>query len=541
MKNKFYRPDSIKSQLSGIAVVFIIGTALAMGCVGIWLTHKFVKERFHDNFLVLSKYLARNAELGVLLKDRSMLEGLTRNLVQQKNILKVEIRDEGGQLIISTTQKDLDDEIRLKRRPRHPAASDKIPSDGVSYEEAPSGDTPSDEKGQTGSVSLNGNGVELDGAGVKLRADEVDSGSVCIVTPVFQIQPDMGDLALYALTPPQEVIGSVSLYYATAAMTAHTWNMTRFFLVIATLLSILSVVWYWYFARTITAPLMDLVTLSRKVSKGEFDNRAREGNLHETRALARGFNEMLDAIEAHQREMAQVHTEMANQKSLAEIGKFSMMVAHELKNPVAIIKGSLDIFKKETVDAATKQEMIFYVEDEVARLSRLIDEFLLFSKPKKPHFTDTAMGDFIGDVVEKFRFTASEKKITLTHCCDNVPLACDGGLMERALLNILKNAVDNTNESEVTIHVQGVHQGRHYLIRIEDDGPGIDPEIMGDIFNPFFTTRAKGTGLGLAIVRDIVTVHNGTVMVENRPSGGACFSMKLELEACPSFLPSGAD
>ena len=509
---KFYRPDSIKSQLSGIAVVFIIGTALAMGCVGIWLTHKFVKERFHDNFLVLSKYLARNAELGVLLKDRSMLESLTRNLVQQKNILKVEIKDEVGQLIISTTKKDLNDAIRLKRRSLH--------------------DLPSDEKDQKGGGLPDGDEVGLDG-------EKGEEGSVCIVTPVFQIQPDIGDLVLYSLTPPQEEIGSVSLYYTTAAMTALTWNMTRFFLAIATLLSILSVVWYWYFARTITAPLLDLVTLSRKVSKGEFDNRAREGNLHETRALARGFNEMLDAIEAHQREMAQVHTEMAKQKSLAEIGKFSMMVAHELKNPVAIIKGSLDIFKKETVDEATKQEMIFYVEDEVARLSRLIDEFLLFSKPKKPHFTETAMGDFIGDVVEKFRFTASKKKITLTHSCDNVSLACDGSLMERAILNILKNAVDNTNDAEVTIHVQGVYQGRHYLLQIQDEGPGIDPQIMEDIFNPFFTTRAKGTGLGLAIVRDIVTVHNGTVMVENRPSGGACFSIKLELEACPSFLSLG--
>lgn len=521
--DKIFQTDSIKGRLSGIAVVFIIGTALAMGCVGIWLTHKFVKERFHDNFLVLSQYLARNAELGVLLKDRTMLQGLTRNLVRQKNILKVDIYDEAGGLIVSTTKKEIvGASVNAIGRETEVTEGDETGmSEGSAPERIGGDEIKRAEGGKTGKAE--GSKVEM-------------AGAVRIVTPVFQIQPDIGDLPLYALKAPQEVIGSVSLYYATADMKAHTWNMTRFFLVIASLLSILSVVWYWYFARTITAPLMDLMALSRKVSRGQFDLRAKGGHLQETRTLAKGFNEMLDAIEAHQKEMAAVHAEMAKQKSLAEIGKFSMMVAHELKNPVAIIKGSLDIVKKEHVDEGTRQEMLHYVEDEVERLTRLIDEFLLFSKPKKPHFTEVEMADFIKEVVEKFRFTLSEKMVKLTLCCDDVILTCDRGLMERVLLNILKNGVENTKSPDVEIHVKGVRQGRQYLIRVEDRGLGVDPELMDEIFNPFFTTRAKGTGLGLAIVRDIVAAHNGTILVENRPDGGAAFTISLEVEASPSFL-----
>ncbi|MBF0200649.1 MAG: HAMP domain-containing protein [Desulfamplus sp.] len=467
--------DSIRTRLSVIAVIFIMGTSITMGCVGIWLTHKYVKQRFHENYVVLSQYLARNAELGVLLKSPDMLRNLTATMMQQEGILKVQILDDDGNVITESRQ--------------GPQTDEKI------YDSA-----------------------------------------VSIRTPVIQIQPDSVDMAIYGLDLNSGVIGHVELFYTATGLVALTRQLSVYFMVLSIFLSLVSIIWYWYIARSITAPLISLVAISRQVSRGDLDVRASGGDFLETRVLARGFNEMLDAVKDHRIKREKMHIEMAKQKSLAEIGKFSMMVAHELKNPISIIKGSMDIFKKKGLDQTTKQSMILFIEEEIVRLNRLVDDFLLFSKPKKPLFSNVSMAYFLGDVVERFRFTVPEKEIKLClHDNGDTCMEIDRMLMERALLNILSNAVDHCN-GDAPIEVHGRKTSGGYEIAVKDRGPGVAQDLMEEIFNPFYTTRAKGTGLGLAIVRDIVTVHNATVLVENRPEGGASFEINLVTQSMPSFL-----
>jgi len=544
----FVKFDSIETRLSSIAVIFIIGTAITMGCMGIWLTHKFVTQRFHDNFIVLSEYLARNAELGVLLKNSEMLENLTTNMLQQEDIVKVVIKDAERRIITGTDRASLLE----SQAPLNPSSglitdSQKSTNSKKLIEFPPdSADTRAERKG-----------VASEGK------DELLNSAVKIETKILQIQPDTGEMVMYGVNANRETIGYVELYYTPSGLRALTIEMTLLFMVISLVLSFVSVAWYWFFARSITAPLIDLVAISRRVSQGDLDVRASGGDLRETKTLAKVFNEMLNSVKAHQREMEKVHIEMAKQKSLAEIGKFSTMVAHELKNPISIIKGSIDIFKKKGLDEGTKQSMIVYVDEEIQRLNRLVDEFLLFAKPKTPVLSRVLMSTFLSEITEKFRFTVPEKKIKLLFNVENAHVECDRVLMERALLNIMKNAVehsspgssekksglkdnlekrtpeneeDNSIEYDADIEVHGRSQGPAYIIEIKDRGKGVAKEIIDDIFNPFFTTRAKGTGLGLAIVRDIVSVHNGTVVVKNRPSGGASFEIKIIDHSAPSFL-----
>ncbi len=474
--------DSIERRLSAIAVLFIMGIAVTMGCMGIWLTHKFVKQRFHDNFIVLADYLARNAELGVLLKNSEMLQNLTTNMLQQEDIVKVIIKDADGVVIVGT------------------------------------GRTP----------------AEID-------TDHAIDSAIKIETKIFQIQPDKGEIELYDAKSNSDIIGYVELYYTPSGLKALTKDMTFLFMAVSLVLSSVSLAWYWFFARSITLPLINLVAAARKVSQGNFDVKALGGNLRETKTLAKVFNEMLNSVKAHQKETEKMHMEMAKQKSLAEIGKFSTMVAHELKNPISIIKGSMDIFKKKNLDDATRASMIVYVDEEVQRLNRLVDEFLLFAKPKTPVLSKLSMLLFLSEITEKLRFTVPEKNIKISLNVEDASVECDGILMERAILNILKNAVEHSSadsslEYDAYIEVNGKLDGAAYIIEINDRGKGIDESIIDDIFNPFFTTRAKGTGLGLAIVKDIVAVHNGTVVVRNRPSGGASFKIKIMAHAVPSFF-----
>ncbi|MBF0228199.1 MAG: HAMP domain-containing histidine kinase [Desulfamplus sp.] len=510
----FIKYDSIETRLSTIAIIFIMGIAITMGCMGIWLTHKFVKQRFHENFVVLSDYLASNAELGVLLKNSEMLEKLTTNMMQQEDIVKVIIKDADGGIIIK-----LDSSLKEKQN-------------------------------------------------LKDSHDITDS-AVKIESKILQLQPDNGDMEIYDVKADQEeIIGYVELYYTPSGLRALTKQMTIFFMAIALILSSVSVAWYWFFARSITSPLVNLVELSRRVSQGDLDVRASGGNLRETKTLAKVFNEMLNSVKAHQRANEKMHIEMAKQKTLAEIGKFSTMVAHELKNPISIIKGSIDIFKKKNLDEKTKETMIVYVDEEIQRLSRLVDEFLLFAKPKTPVLSKISMLSFLTETTEKLRFTVPDKNIKISLNVEDAYVECDVMLMERAILNILKNSVEHSipveldanSENEFNkinaqnnnakdelqlsiydayIEINGRPQepiGATYIIEIKDRGKGIEESIIEDIFNPFFTTRAKGTGLGLAIVKDIVRVHNGTVVVRNRPSGGAAFEIKIVAQSVPSFF-----
>lgn len=526
--------DSIERRLSAIAVIFIMGTAITMGCMGIWLTHKFVKQRFHDNFIVLSEYLARNAELGVLLKNREMLDNLTNNMLQQEDIVKVIIKDAAGNTITGTDREHIqtyDDNSEYSDK--RVIGADRTP---------PAAET----------------------------VAEKDS-VVKINTAIFQIQPDHGEMAIYNLNSSRDIIGYVELYYTPSGLRALTKEMTFLFMAISFVLSFVSLAWYWFFARAITSPLVNLVAVSRRVSQGDLDIRASGGELRETKTLAKVFNEMLDSLKEHQRHAEKMHMEMAKQKSLAEIGKFSTMVAHELKNPISIIKGSIDIFKKKSIDERTRGTMLLYVDEEIQRLNRLVDEFLLFAKPKKPILSKVSMSYFLSEVIEKLKFTVPEKTIKISIDVEDAPVECDLVLMERAMLNILKNAVEHSSpfivhensvmdsgenhvveldqmsiinspeisvkyDADIEVRGRSELQGSAYIIEINDRGRGIDESIIDDIFNPFFSTRAKGTGLGLSIVRDIVAVHNGTVVVRNRPSGGASFEIKIMAHAVPSFF-----
>jgi signal transduction histidine kinase len=105
-------------------------------------------------------------------------------------------------------------------------------------------------------------------------------------------------------------------------------------------------------------------------------------------------------------------------------------------------------------------------------------------------------------------------------------LHCDAGLLERALLNIVRNGLE-ASQGEEAVHLGIVCTERRLIFTVRDSGPGVAEEERLRIFEPFYSTKAKGTGLGLAIAKDIVRAHGGTLSLVNRESGGACFTVSL--------------
>ena len=454
------KPASIRTRLTAAALIFIIGTSVAMGVVGITFTSKFVSSRFHESFELIAANTARNAELGVLLEDRAMLDRLVRNLLEQDDIQAVSILNEQNQVLAA--------------------------------------------------------GSRDDRAG---RMKSVESLIMSVQMEEESLIPFGDDLF--------KVIGRVRITYSDKNLTRLFEFMATRFILIALALSVMPVVMYWLVAKSLTAPLNDLLKVARDVSTGRMDVRASGGKLLETQTLAGAFNNMLAVLKHQQERLEEYHAEMSRQQTLAEVGKFSMMVAHEVKNPLTIIKGSLDLLKKK-LEPETKKTMLLYLEEEVDRINRLMEDFLMFARPFKPAFTSMDINRFVRQTAEKIDLAGLKDGQSIELAVEDRPcsLPCDPNLMERALSNILRNAFD-TGGANQPVKVTTCTNGNYWRLTVEDNGPGVTQENLSRIFEPFFTTKAKGTGLGLAMVREIVEAHHGEIFARNRPEGGACFEIRL--------------
>ncbi len=220
---------------------------------------------------------------------------------------------------------------------------------------------------------------------------------------------------------------------------------------------------------------------------------------------------------------------------LAAVGSLAAGLAHELRNPLASVSGSVDLLRQSLPDGATERQLMAIVLRETDRLDGLITDFLSFAHPTPPSFAEVPVARLLGETMEIFRHDPSVAKAVLeVDVPDELRAWCDEGQVRQVILNLLINAVQATG-GEGHIQVLARAEDPHTLISVADDGPGIDPELAAQIFDPFFTTKERGTGLGLALVHRIIEAHGGRVEVESSPGRGSRFQVRLVARP-----PSGA-
>ena len=215
--------------------------------------------------------------------------------------------------------------------------------------------------------------------------------------------------------------------------------------------------------------------------------------------------------------------EAKRHEALAAVGEMAAGLAHEVRNPVAAIRGAAQAI---TPDASPGQarEMLEVILEETARLDRVVGEFLDYARPASPRREPVDLGEAARRVARDAGLAGLDLRIDLAVEPGTAPAAGDPDQIRRAFENVVRNAAQATGPGG-TLRIRIASAGDRVRVRFEDDGPGIPDERLASLFQPFRTTRAGGTGLGLALVHRIVEAHGGGIEVDGRPGIGAVFTL----------------
>lgn len=265
-------------------------------------------------------------------------------------------------------------------------------------------------------------------------------------------------------------------------------------------------------------------------------NRFAQQSLHQTQL----YRQLAERLAETNRRLEQAQAEARRSERLAALGQLSAGLAHEIRNPLGVIKGSAEMLtQKLQASDELARELAGYISTEVNRLSALVTEFLDFARPlhAQPQPADlTALLDRVLQVVAG-RFAGKLGQVVRVerHYASGLPLVpLDESLCEQAFLNLVQNAYEAMEERGGTLRVDvqfAAKDGRDGVeLRLADTGPGVPEELREEIFNPFVTTKKTGVGLGLSIVSKIVDGHGGLIRVENAAEGGAGFTLFFPLE-----------
>jgi two-component system sensor histidine kinase HydH len=223
-------------------------------------------------------------------------------------------------------------------------------------------------------------------------------------------------------------------------------------------------------------------------------------------------------------------------RRLALIGTMAAGVAHEIKNPLAAIKGAAQYVQKELESAAFRGESVDYLKllvGEVDRLNAVVESFLTYARPLEPRRQDVDLPAFLTDIL-RLQAASFPAQVKLETAFDPElpPVPADPALVTIAVVNVVRNALEVMPEGgTLTVRARPILTAlRAYAsIEISDTGPGVPKEDLERIFQPFYTTKAKGTGLGLAIAQRVIEAHGGEVQVDNVLPKGCRFTFLLPL------------
>jgi PAS domain S-box-containing protein len=230
-------------------------------------------------------------------------------------------------------------------------------------------------------------------------------------------------------------------------------------------------------------------------------------------------------------ERRNVERRLRAQESLAKVGQLAAVVAHEVRNPLAGIRGAIQILSKRIPEGEDREVMARIVE-RVDTLNELTEDLLLFARPHSPGFASVRLAAILGVAQRLLAGHADLAGVSVEITGADVTLEADEKMLQNVFLNLFLNAAQVMN-GEGTIRVAVRAHTSTVQVAVEDEGPGIPPDVRDRLFEPFFTTRHQGTGLGLPIVKRDVEAHGGEVTLACPQGGGTRVTVVLPIKQRP--------
>jgi len=267
---------------------------------------------------------------------------------------------------------------------------------------------------------------------------------------------------------------------------------------------------------------------------GEIRNRAKDGHYYwvDTTIVPflneRGKPYQYIAIRSDISARKQAEEQLTQQAALARVGQMAAVVAHEVRNPLAGIKGAIQILMSRRPPGDTELPVMHDIVDRIDSLSELINDLMLYARPRAPRMGHVELRSLVGDAVTMVRRDPAGHTIDITIEGEDVAAAADDEMIRATILNLVLNAAQ-AMAGRGHIHLTLGKSDECATIEVRDNGPGIPPDIRDRVFDPFFTTKARGGGLGLPIARRTAELHGGSLTLTCPDTGGTVATLRLPM------------
>jgi signal transduction histidine kinase len=297
--------------------------------------------------------------------------------------------------------------------------------------------------------------------------------------------------------------------------------------------------------RRFSRSLRDITRVAVDVADGDFSRKLTVSRNDELGVLFQAFNEMTDKLkssyenlrqmnrelETKIHELTETRRELTQKQRLALVGEAISKISHEIQNKIGGVSLWVQNLERSVDVRSPAQISLVELKKAMRSFMDMLVNFKRFYRAPHLNITSIPSQDFLEQCVSRVRPDLDSKQI---RCILNVTysrtLQIDQNQMTDAIVNLLLNAIYYTPEHG-EIQIRSSRTGNEYYLSITDQGPGIPPSAIHELFQPFYTTKASGSGLGLAIAQNIVQAHGGRITVNNPRQGGVCFSIMLPLES----------
>jgi signal transduction histidine kinase len=291
----------------------------------------------------------------------------------------------------------------------------------------------------------------------------------------------------------------------------------------------------YIFKRKIGQPLDEILTVMEKAHVGDYSERVPQAREDETGQVAQTLNELLDRVEIRSEEknrliaeatrgMLESQNRLLQSERLATAGQMAATFAHEIGSPLTSLSAHAELLLEDPETAPHQKEALALMHKQIRRVTQIVDDLLRSARRGPEDFVPINAVEIVTDVLKLVLPRLQAQNITVNNRLpETLPVRGYALYLQEIFLNLINNSAEAIERNGAIEIAGGLDPAGKIWIEVRDNGPGIDPQIVDDVWKQFVTTKAmrKGTGLGLAVVRDIVKQHGGEISLQTSPAGTA--------------------